>query len=332
MLYRCVRPLLFLLEAERAHNVALDAARMLSAMPALARCFRRVIARPADRPIELLGLKFPHRIGLAAGLDKNAVAPWAWWGFGFGFVEFGTVTPKPQPGNPKPRMFRIREQEALVNRMGFNNEGADAVALRMTKLDQRGRPQFPIAISVGKNATTALENAEDDYRAAAAALAPYADIVTVNISSPNTPGLRSLQTPQQASRLVEVIRNVAGGKPVLVKFAPELEASELSGLVEACLAAGAAGFIATNTLSTKGRTDLPEGGLSGRPLKDIAVERVRALRQLVRDRGVVVGCGGVEDAASAQALLDSGADLVQIYTALVYRGPLLAARISRKLL
>jgi dihydroorotate dehydrogenase len=246
-------------------------------------------------------------------------------------VEFGTVTPRPQPGNPQPRMFRIREQAAIVNRMGFNNDGAEAVALRMKHLDERGRPPFPIAISVGKNATTALENAQEDYRSAAATLAPFADIVTVNISSPNTPGLRSLQTPEQAARLVECIRGVVTGKPVLVKFAPELEANELSGLVEACLSAGAAGFIATNTLSTKGRADLPEGGLSGRPLKEIAVERIRTLRQLVRDRGVLVGCGGVEDVESAQALIDSGADLVQIYTALVYRGPLLAARISRKL-
>jgi dihydroorotate dehydrogenase len=319
------------MEAECAHNVALRAASRLSAMPAVACALRRVVARPAERPVELLGLKFPHRVGLAAGLDKNAVAPWAWWGFGFGFVEFGTVTPRPQLGNPQPRMFRIREQAAIVNRMGFNNDGADAVAERMRNLDKRGRPPFPIAISVGKNATTPLENAEDDYRSAAATLAPFADIVTVNISSPNTPGLRSLQTPNQAGRLVESIRGVAAGKPVLVKFAPELDPNELSGLVDACLGAGAAGFIATNTLSTKGRTDLPEGGLSGRPLKEIALDRIRALRQLVRDRGVVVGCGGVEDVASAQALIDSGADLVQIYTALVYRGPLLAARISRKL-
>ncbi|MBX3441986.1 MAG: quinone-dependent dihydroorotate dehydrogenase [Planctomyces sp.] len=331
MLYKALRPLLFSLEAETAHHVALRAARCLSALPPVARWLRRNVARPADVPLERLGLTFPHRVGLAAGLDKNAVAPWAWWGFGFGFLELGTITPRPQAGNPRPRMFRIRQQSALVNRMGFNNDGAEAVAARLSKLRSRGAPPFPIAISVGKNATTPIEQAEDDYRSAARILAPLADLVSVNISSPNTPGLRSLQTPGQAARLVEAIREVCQGRPVLVKFAPELEGPELDAVVRACLDAGAAGFIATNTLSTRGRDDLPEGGLSGLPLKDIARERIAAIRRAAGDAALVVGCGGVDDAASAQTLLDAGADLVQLYTALVYKGPFLAAAISRGL-
>jgi dihydroorotate dehydrogenase len=186
-------------------------------------------------------------------------------------------------------------------------------------------------ISVGKNATTPLENAEDDYLAAAKTLAPHADLLSINISSPNTAGLRALQTPETASRLVTVIREVAGGKPVLVKFAPELEGDDLAGVVDACLDAGAAGFIATNTLSTATRPDLPQGGLSGRPLKDISVHRVAAVRKQVRDRAAVIGCGGIEDAATAQAMLNAGADLIQFYTALIYKGPFLAAEISRSL-
>jgi dihydroorotate dehydrogenase len=215
--------------------------------------------------------------------------------------------------------------------MGFNNAGAAIVAARLATLHERGRPPFPITISVGKNAVTPLEQAVSDYVSAARTLAPLADLVAINISSPNTPGLRSLQTPESSGQLVDAVRAASAGRPVLVKLAPELEGPELAAVVEACLAAGAQGFIATNTLSTRGRTDLPEGGLSGRPLQALARDRTAALRRQIGDRAVLIGCGGVEDAASAQALLDAGADLVQLYTALIYEGPFLAARISRRL-
>jgi dihydroorotate dehydrogenase len=330
MLYRCLRPLLFQLDAERAHGLALGAAKWLSAIPAVAELQRSLCSRPSDQPVELLGMRFPHRVGVAAGLDKNAVAPWAWWGFGFGFVEFGTVTPKPQGGNPRPRMFRFPEEGALVNRMGFNNDGAAVVAERLGR-DRRRRPGFPILVSVGKNATTPLENAEQDYEAAASIVAPCADMLSLNISSPNTPGLRSLQTPEQAARLVSVVKGVAGAKPVLVKFAPELEGEELLAVVDSCLSAGASGFIATNTLSTKSRSDLPEGGLSGRPVHSVAVERVASIRKRAGAEVLVIGCGGIDDVSSAQRMRDAGADLVQIYTGLVYHGPLLGATISRGL-
>ncbi len=325
MLYRCLKPLLFRLDAEQAHNFALRSAGLLSAMPPLARAVRCMLARPAGEPVSLMGLNFPHRVGLAAGMDKNGVAPWAWWAFGFGFVELGTVTPKPQDGNPQPRMFRLVEEAAVVNRMGFNNAGAPALAERL----KRGRPPFPVIISVGKNATTPLENAESDYQAAAAAVAEVADAISINISSPNTAGLRSLQTPALAGRLVTVIRDVAPARPVLVKFAPELEGDDLAAVIDACLAAGAAGIIATNTLSTASRPELPQGGLSGRPLREISPQRVEEIRRRLGPGPTLIGCGGVDDVAAARRMRDAGADLVQIYTALVYQGPLLAARISR---
>jgi dihydroorotate dehydrogenase len=327
VLYRCLKPLLFRMDAEKAHNLALRGAGVLSSMPPIARLIRTTCARPASDPVTLMGLEFPHRIGLAAGLDKNGVAPWAWWAFGFGFVELGTVTPKPQDGNPKPRMFRLIEEAAVVNRMGFNNAGAPALTDRL----RRGRPPFPVIVSVGKNATTPLENAESDYQTAAAAVAPVADAISINISSPNTAGLRSLQTPELAGRLVTVIREVASAKPVLVKFAPELEGNDLSAVIDACLTAGAAGFIATNTLSTAIRPELPQGGLSGRPLRDISPRRVEEIRRHLGPGPVLIGCGGIEDATTARRMRDAGADLVQIYTALVYHGPLLAARISGEL-
>jgi dihydroorotate dehydrogenase len=315
------------MDAERAHNLALKSARWLSAMPLVPGFVRSVIARPKADPVSLMGLSFPHRIGLAAGMDKNGVAPWAWWAFGFGFVELGTVTPKPQDGNPQPRMFRLVDEAAVVNRMGFNNAGAAALAERLKK----GRPPFPVIVSVGKNATTPLEEAESDYRAAAEAVASVADAISINISSPNTAGLRSLQTPELAGRLVTTIRAVAPGKPVLVKFAPELEGDDLRGVIDACLTAGAQGLIATNTLSTAIRPELPQGGLSGRPLRDISPRRVEEIRQHIGDGVTLIGCGGIEDAATARRMRDAGADLVQIYTALVYQGPLLAARLSRQL-
>ncbi|QDT52685.1 Dihydroorotate dehydrogenase (quinone) [Caulifigura coniformis] len=327
MLYRCLKPLLFRMDAEKAHNFALRGTGTLSAMPPLARLVRSTMARPKADVVSLMGLTFPHRVGLAAGLDKNGVAPWAWWAFGFGFVELGTVTPKPQDGNPKPRMFRLIEERAVVNRMGFNNAGAPALAARL----QGAKPSFPVIVSVGKNATTPLENAESDYQAAAAAVASVADAISINISSPNTAGLRSLQTPELAGKLVTVIREVAPSKPILVKFAPELSGDDLAAVIDACLTAGAAGFIATNTLSTAVRPELPQGGLSGRPLKEISPQRVEEIRRRLGTGPTLIGCGGIEDAATARRMRDAGADLVQVYTALVYQGPFLAASISREL-
>ena len=206
------------------------------------------------------------------------------------------MTPRPQSGKPRPRLFRFPKERALVNRMGFNNDGAAIVADRLKRQAARGlRPPFPIGISVGKNATTPLDAAADDYAAAAEKLAPFADFVTINISSPNTTELRSLQNAADLTRL----------------------------------SAGAAGIIATNTLATAGRPELPEGGLSGRPLRELSRARVAAVRKHVGDRVAVIGCGGIDDLASAQAMLDAGADLIQLYSGLIYEGPFLPARLTR---
>jgi dihydroorotate dehydrogenase len=332
MLYRLIRPALFALDPERAHGIGVGAARRLARSRRLAAAVRRALARPKDAPVTAAGLTFPNRVGLAAGLDKNAEAALAWWAFGFGFAELGTVTPRPQPGRDRPRLFRFPQKLALVNRMGFNNDGAEAVAARLARQAAAGlRPPFPIGLSVGKNATTPVERAADDYAAAAQVLAPHADYLAINVSSPNTPGLRGLHSRADLVPLLRAVRAHAGGKPLFVKIAPELDGDDLTGVLDACAEEGAAGVIATNTLATLGRDGLPEGGLSGRPLRDLSLRRVEAVRRHLGGRLPVVGCGGIDDAASARAMLDAGADLVQLYTALIYRGPFLAARLSRRL-
>jgi len=339
MLYRLTRPLLFRLDAERAHDLAMRGMRFLAGRRRLARLVRGVIARPRSTPVRVMGLDVPHPIGLAAGFDKNGLAPLAWWAIGFGFVELGTVTPLPQSGNPRPRMFRFPAAGALVNRMGFNNDGAQAVAERLAKQSLCGcRPPFPIGVSIGKNAGTPLDRARDDYVAAATALAPMADFLAMNVSSPNTPGLRDLQERRMITGLIDAViaaaasgRGGDGGPPVLVKVAPELDGETLDGVVDACIEAGAAGIIATNTLATGGMSDYPQGGLSGRPLRDLAPRRVEQIRRRAGDRLIIIGCGGIDDVESARRMLDAGANLIQLYTGLVFKGPFLAARLSRKL-
>jgi dihydroorotate dehydrogenase len=329
MLYRLVRPLLFRLDAERAHELGLGVARFVADRPRLARLLHSPSTR---RPLRVSGLDFPNPVGLAAGLDKNAVAPLAWWAFGFGFAELGTVTPRPQPGNPKPRMFREVRNRAIVNRMGFNNDGADALAARLEGQARAGRrPPFPIGVSVGKNADTPLEKAADDYAAAAGRIAPAADFVSINVSSPNTTGLRSLQTADNLRQLVRAVRSVIAGKPLFVKVAPELTGDALAEVVEACVTEGAAGLIATNTLATNGEYGRPAGGLSGRPIREIALRRVGEVRRLLGDGPALIGCGGIDDVPSARAMLAAGADLIQLYTGLVYEGPFLPARLTRGL-
>lgn len=331
MLYHTfVRPALFTLDPERAHELALLGTSLLGRSRLLTRAVH-ALARPRRQPVCHFGLTFPHPVGLAGGMDKNAVAPLAWWAFGFGFVELGTVTPRPQSGNDRPRMFRMPDRLAVINRMGFNNDGAEAVATRLAAQRTRGlRPPVPVGVSVGKNKTTPAELAADDFAAAAAVVAPHADFLTINVSSPNTPGLRALQTASELRKLVAAVRAVSGGTPVLVKVAPELGGDELAASLTAALEAGAVGVIATNTLGTTAPTGEP-AGLSGRPLRELALRKVEEVRRRVGDGTTVIGCGGVDNAASAQALLDAGADLVQLYTGLVYEGPFLPARITRGL-
>jgi dihydroorotate dehydrogenase len=332
MLYRLARPFLFRHDAEEAHEIGIGCARWLAESTAACRFIHDFVAKPADRPKRVAGLTFPNPVGLAAGLDKNAEAPLAWWAFGFGFAELGTITPRPQSGKPKPRLFRDVPREALINRMGFNNHGADAVAARLAEQRAQGlRPAMPLGISVGMNATTPNERAADDYGIAAQKLAPHADFLTINVSSPNTPGLRSLQNPQELTAIVQAVLLPAAGKPVFIKVAPELEGDLLLSVLDACLSAGATGFIATNTLARRADEVREEGGLSGRPLREISRQRIAEIRQHVGDKVPLIGCGGIADAASARAMFNAGADLVQLYSAMIYEGPFLAAGISRKL-
>jgi dihydroorotate dehydrogenase len=324
MLYTLARPVLFALDAEHAHNLALRSANLLARVTPAAKLLHAVTR--SNTPLTRAGLTFPNRIGLAGGMDKNAVAPAAWWAFGFGFVELGTVTPRPQLGNCQPRMWRDIPRLALFNRMGFNNDGAECVANRLRHL--RFRPPFPIGISIGKNATTDNHHAIDDYVSAATTLAPHADFISINVSSPNTKNLRELQDPEPMRKLVSAVRAVIGAKPLLVKVDPDLPTDALLPVLDACLAAGAVGLIATNTKKATSPTGLPCGE-SGRPLRDISRERVSVIRKHVGDGVLLIGVGGIEDAASARGMIEAGADLLQIYSALVYRGPFLAATLAR---
>ena len=282
-----------------------------------------------------LVLTFPNPIGLAAGLDKNGVALPAWAALGFGFIEIGTVTAKAQPGNPKPRIFRLPEQQALINRLGFNNDGADAIAQRLAALRESGRwPAVPVGINIGKSRTTPLEQATDDYLYSFRMLRDFADYITLNISSPNTPGLRELQEPEKLSELLHAIGNEAGTapKPLVVKISPDLSDAELKAILAVCEENGVSGIIATNTTldhsSIAPQLD-QAGGLSGAPLRDKSTALVREIA--AQSKIPVIASGGIFDAESAREKFQAGAQLIQLYTGLVYRGPQLLREIMDSL-
>jgi dihydroorotate dehydrogenase len=350
MLYRrAVRPLLFARDRdpETVHGEVLRLLAGISRSPALTRALALVggglvgAARDPRLERQVFGLRFPNPIGLAAGFDKNGVAAPALAALGFGFVEIGTVTRLPQAGNPRPRLFRLPADGALINRMGFNNAGAAAVAAQLARLP---RPGVPLGVSLGKSRATPLEEAEGDYLSALELLYPYADYFAINVSSPNTPGLRALQERARLDALLAALTGRLGaleaaegrtrGRPLLVKVSPDLEGAALTDVVEVCLARGVDGLIATNT--TLGREGLSasvtqEGGLSGRPLHARAVGAVGRLRALAGERLPIVGCGGVSTPDDAMRMLDAGATLLQLYTGFIYEGPGLAPRLARAL-
>jgi len=355
MLYRrAIYPALVRLgggDPETAHERVLVALAFVSRSAALTRALDIMMSlgQPGTTSLarEVFGLRFPHPVGLAAGFDKNGVALHALAALGFGFIEAGTVTRVAQPGNPRPRLFRLLQEEALINRMGFNNDGAEAVATRL----KRTRPlPVPLGLSLGKSKAALLEEAAADYLVSLDALYPYGDYFAVNVSSPNTPGLRDLQDGDRLNALLEVLikrlRERATQeerpmpKPLLVKVAPDLDEAALERIVAICLARGASGLIAVNTtLDRSGLSaDTPAtlrdqpGGLSGRPLHARAVEVVRFLSQRVGDRLPIIGCGGASTADDAQRMLDAGASLLQLYTGFIYRGPAIARQIARGLL
>jgi dihydroorotate dehydrogenase len=330
---RFVRPILFALPPEKAHHLALNCLCAASRLPFALRALHSF--EPPARPKTLFGLNFPNPIGLAAGFDKNGVALPAWAALGFGFIEVGTVTAKAQPGNPRPRIFRYPKQEALINRLGFNNDGADVVAARLRSLQRSGRwPAVPVGINIGKSKITPIEEATDDYLLSFRLLGEFADYIVLNVSSPNTPELRTLQEQGALDRLVRAVQkeNQVSRKPILVKIAPDLLLSDLEQILATCEANGIAGIIATNT--TLDHAAIPTalnqaGGLSGRPLREKSTELVRAIT--ARSRLPVVASGGISDATSAREKLDAGAQLLQVYTGYIYRGPALLREIVEHL-
>ena len=339
MLYRrLLRPALFRLDAEDAHHLTLRGLESGAAAKVLGTLYG--VPNDPRLCIDLFGLAFPSPVGLAAGLDKDARAVAAFSRLGLGFVEVGTVTPRPQPGNPRPRLFRLPEDGALINRMGFNNAGMHAAAGRLEKLAAR---PVPIAVNIGKNKETPNEAAADDYRACVRTLFPYADLFVVNVSSPNTPGLRALQGAEELGTLlgavlaeVETLRvRYLKTAPVLVKIAPDLDGAALEATVGAAVDAGVAGIIVANT--TLGRDGLTQphrgeaGGLSGKPLAARSTELVRRAYALTGGRLPIVASGGVFTGRDAYEKIRAGASLVELYTGLIYQGPSLPGRINREL-
>jgi dihydroorotate dehydrogenase len=320
-LFPLFRPLIHALDAEQAHRLTIAA---LKHAP--------VLGRPEADPAlatDIAGLRFPNPVGLAAGFDKNAEVPAQMLGFGFGFVEVGTLTPLPQAGNPRPRLFRLAEDRAVINRMGFNNGGqADALA-RLEKLKRRAGP---VGVNIGANKDSADRIA--DYAKGAGAMAAVADYLTVNISSPNTPGLRALQS---ASALQELLHGVMGAlavpKPVFLKVAPDLERDEIDAIARVAIDGGVAALIVANTTVSRPPLRSPHagetGGLSGAPLAALARERLRDFRSATGGALPLISAGGIDGADEAYARIRAGASLVQLYSALVYEGSGLARRIAR---
>ena len=335
-LYAALRPLLFKLDPETAHNLAFWLGARASAWPNL--------PEPEHAPRlrrRVFGLDFPTPLGLAAGLDKGATLLPLWKALGFGHVEIGTVTPRPQPGNPRPRLFRFPEARLILNRMGFNSEGADVVAGRL-----RHRPAgLIVGGNLGKNKETPEALALDDYRTAYRLIAPQVDYIALNVSSPNTPGLRNLQAPEALKPLLSgmlAVRKELGleRQPLLLKLAPDLAPEDLDAIVEVAVASGISGLIATNTTLDRGIVDEPlraaveskgPGGLSGEPLRAKAREVRQRILAALAGRLPLVACGGLGSAQEVQGSLDDGAALAQVYSALIFQGPALISRIHQGL-
>ena len=342
-LYGLARPFLFGFDPEHAHELTLDALARTQNTP-----FACAYAAPrVDDPVRLAGLTFPNRVGLAAGLDKNACCIDAFAAMGFGFVEVGTVTPKAQPGNPKPRMFRLPQRDALINRLGFNNEGLEAFVtnVKRARFRQRaGATPMLLGLNIGKNAATPIERAVDDYLVALDGVYPHADYVTINISSPNTANLRTLQSDEALDALLgavadkrETLATRSGRRvPLFVKIAPDLDEQQVTVIASTLNRHGMDGVIATNTTLARDAVEgLPHageaGGLSGAPVRESSNRVIAQLRAALGATFPIIGVGGILSAADARAKVSAGADVVQIYTGLIYRGPALVVQTARAL-
>jgi dihydroorotate dehydrogenase len=340
-----VRPGLFRLEAEHAHEAAVRALALLGTLPPLCRVLEAWTRLPVGRtrPVEAFGLTFPNAVGLAAGFDKNARAWPAAAALGFGHVEIGTVTAKAQPGNPAPRMFRYPEEEAVINRLGFNNEGARAVAARLARRVGPGHRRIPLGVNLGKSKAADIEQVTQDYLASFTWLADHADYLVINVSSPNTPGLRQLQDEGRLRELLGALtaanrsRAAQPGRkrvPLLLKIAPDLDYWQIDAVLTVIAEFRLDGVIATNTTVERpgyfAGIEQP-GGLSGRPLRHRSTAIIRYIVRTTEGRLPVIGVGGIMDAASAGEKLDAGATLVQVYTGLIFHGPFFGRDIARAL-
>lgn len=327
-MYSHIRDLLFKLDAETSHEFSLDLIGAAERLQLISLCLPTIAANP----VEVMGITFPNPVGLAAGLDKNGDYFNALGAMGFGFVEIGTITPKPQAGNPKPRLFRIPEAQAIINRMGFNNKGVDHLVAQV----KRRRFKGVLGINIGKNAATPVENAADDYVICMQKTYAHADYITVNVSSPNTQGLRDLQFGDSLNRLLETIKKEQGklqaehGRyvPVAVKIAPDMDSDAVAQVAQSLLAQGIDGVIATNTtIGREGvedyKTSAETGGLSGLPVRDKSTRVIRALYAELGEKLPIIGVGGITDGASAAEKIKAGAKLVQVYSGFIYRGPAL---------
>jgi len=338
-----VRPLLFRCDAEHAHELGVQSMEWLARLAPLRWALERSMASHlrVARPVEAFGLKFPNAVGLAAGFDKDARAWPAAAALGFGHVEVGTVTALAQPGNPKPRAFRYPEQEAVINRMGFNNGGSEAMAARLARQPQGAARRIPLGVNLGKSKVTPIEEATSDYLASFARLADFADYVVLNVSSPNTPNLRQLQDESRLRELLaavtaanreRVVRHGRRHVPVLLKIAPDLGWAQIDAVLAVIAEHGLDGVIATNT--TLARPGFfagvnEAGGLSGAPLRERSTEIVRYIARATHGKLPIIGVGGIDGARVAAEKLDAGATLVQVYTGLIFKGPFLAAEVAR---
>jgi dihydroorotate dehydrogenase len=329
MIYGALRRILFLVPPERIHTIVFACLRLITAAGLLRRGLARWLA-PRDPVLEttVFGIRFPGPVGLAAGFDKDGSGLKTWGALGFGHAEVGTVTAQAQPGNPQPRMFRLAEDRALLNRMGFNNHGAGELALRLS----RHTSDVPIGANIGKTKTTPPEGAKDDYTESARLVGPLAAFLVVNVSSPNTPGLRDLQAVESLRPILAAVR-AQTTTPVLVKIAPDLSDSDVDEIADLAVELGLAGIVATNTtvsrdgLATPGVADLGAGGVSGPPVAQRSAEVLRRLYQRVGDRLVLISVGGIETADDAWERITAGASLLQGYTGFVYGGGLWAKHI-----